>query len=135
MFTRFKVAMVLCLALLLGLSGRQASAQTTTTITVFHFSDYHSHAVPFYSEGANNQAGIARTIGFLKTQKQANPNTLVFNGGDMFNKGSPTWSDEYKCAEWPWFNGLWMPWPWATTTLITARSPSRPARRRSITPY
>ena len=28
-----------------------AAAQDTSTVTLFHFSDYHSHAVPFYSEG------------------------------------------------------------------------------------
>jgi 5'-nucleotidase/UDP-sugar diphosphatase len=30
----------------------------------------------------------------------------VFSGGDMMNKGSPAWSDKYRCAEWPWFNGV-----------------------------
>ena len=24
----------------------------------------------------------------------------------MINKGSPAWSDKYRCAEWPWFNGV-----------------------------
>jgi 5'-nucleotidase / UDP-sugar diphosphatase len=24
----------------------------------------------------------------------------------MVNKGSPAWSDKYRCAEWPWFNGI-----------------------------
>ena len=24
----------------------------------------------------------------------------------MMNKGSPAWSDKYRCAEWPWFNGV-----------------------------
>jgi 5'-nucleotidase / UDP-sugar diphosphatase len=29
----------------------------------------------------------------------------VLSGGDTLNKGVPTWSDEYPCVEWPWFNG------------------------------
>ncbi len=76
-----------------------------TTITLLHFSDYHSHAVPFYSEGQADQAGIARLIAYL--QPYANdPNALIFSGGDMMNLGTPAWSDKYQCAEWPWFNGI-----------------------------
>jgi 5'-nucleotidase len=76
-----------------------------TTITLLHFSDYHSHAVPFYSEGQANSAGIARLIAYL--QPYANdPNALIFSGGDMMNLGTPAWSDKYQCAEWPWFNGI-----------------------------
>jgi len=76
-----------------------------TTITLLHFSDYHSHAVPFYSEGQADQAGIARLIAYL--QPYANdPNALIFSGGDTMNLGTPAWSDKYHCAEWPWFNGI-----------------------------
>jgi 5'-nucleotidase/UDP-sugar diphosphatase len=76
----------------------------TTHVTLLHFSDYHSHALPFYSEGREGQGGIARAIGYLRAEKQQG--ALVFSGGDMMNKGSPAWSDKYRCAEWPWFNGL-----------------------------
>ena len=24
----------------------------------------------------------------------------------MINQGSPSWSDKYRCAEWPWLNGI-----------------------------
>jgi 5'-nucleotidase len=76
-----------------------------TTITLLHFSDYHSHAVPFYSEGQADTAGIARLIAYL--QPYANdPNALIFSGGDTMNLGTPAWSDKYHCAEWPWFNGI-----------------------------
>jgi 5'-nucleotidase len=82
-----------------------ASAHARTThVTLLHFSDYHSHALPFYSEGREGQGGIARAIGYLRAQKQHG--ALVFSGGDMMNKGSPAWSDKYRCAEWPWFNGV-----------------------------
>lgn len=77
---------------------------STTTITILAFSDYHSHALPFYSEERTDQGGIARAIGYLKREKKGG--ALVFNGGDMVNKGSPAWSDKYRCAEWPWFDGV-----------------------------
>lgn len=82
-----------------------AAAQDSTTVTLFHFSDYHSHAVPFYSEGRPDQGGVARAIGFLK-QYADDPNTLIFNGGDMMNLDVPAWGVKYTCAEWPWFNGI-----------------------------
>ena len=52
--------------LLLLLIKVSAFAERHTTITLLHFSDYHSHAVPFYSEGQTNSAGIARAIAYLK---------------------------------------------------------------------
>jgi 5'-nucleotidase/UDP-sugar diphosphatase len=75
-----------------------------TTVTLLHFSDYHSHALPFYSEDRADQGGIARAIGYLRREKRRG--ALVFSGGDMINKGSPAWSDKYHCVEWPWLNGL-----------------------------
>jgi 5'-nucleotidase len=74
-----------------------------TTITLLHFSDYHSHALPFYTD-EGERGGIARAIGYLKAQKRAG--ALVFSGGDTVNKGAPAWSDKYQCAEWAWFNGV-----------------------------
>jgi 5'-nucleotidase/UDP-sugar diphosphatase len=81
-----------------------AVSARTTRITILHFSDYHSHALPFYSEGRPRQGGIARAIGYLRREKQNG--ALIFSGGDMVNKGSPAWSDKYRCVEWPWFNGI-----------------------------
>lgn len=81
------------------------ACQTTRTVTLVGLTDYHSHAVPFLSEGERDQGGIAKTLKYLKEAKQR-PGTLVVSGGDTLNKGIPTWSDEYGCVEWPWFNGL-----------------------------
>jgi 5'-nucleotidase / UDP-sugar diphosphatase len=75
-----------------------------TTVTLLHFSDYHSHALPFYSEGREEQGGIANALHDLRRHKRRG--ALVFSGGDMMNKGAPAWSDRYRCAEWPWFNGI-----------------------------
>lgn len=76
-----------------------------TRIVLLHFSDYHSHALPFYSEGRADQGGIARAIGYMKRARQVD-DAIVLSGGDMINKGSPAWSDKYRCAEWPWLNGI-----------------------------
>ncbi|MDQ2995765.1 MAG: bifunctional metallophosphatase/5'-nucleotidase [Chloroflexota bacterium] len=95
----------LLVVLMLFLAVTPALAQARATVTLLHFSDYHSHAVPFYTEGQANRAGIARLIAFL--QPYANdPNSLIFSGGDMINFGAPAWSDRYHCAEWPWLNGI-----------------------------
>ncbi len=80
------------------------AVQAQVTVTLLHFSDYHSHAVPFYSEDRADQGGIARAIGYLAREKRRG--ALVFSGGDMMNKGAPAWSDKYECAEWPWLNGI-----------------------------
>jgi 5'-nucleotidase/UDP-sugar diphosphatase len=74
-----------------------------TAVTLLHFSDYHSHALPFYTD-EGERGGLARAIGYLKREKHRG--ALVFSGGDMLNKGAPAWSDRYGCAEWPWFNGI-----------------------------
>lgn len=74
-----------------------------TTITLLHFSDYHSHALPFYTDDGE-LGGVARAVGYLRAQKREG--ALVFSGGDTVNKGAPAWSDKYQCAEWSWFNGV-----------------------------
>jgi 5'-nucleotidase/UDP-sugar diphosphatase len=81
-----------------------APLNAATTITLLHFSDYHSHALPFYSEDRPDQGGIARAIRYMQEEKRRG--ALVFSGGDMVNQGSPAWSDKYRCAEWAWLNGL-----------------------------
>ncbi len=84
--------MIKRLTLLLVLAG--GSLRASTTVTLLHFSDYHSHALPSF----------ARAVGFMERHKRAG--ALVFNGGDMMNKGAPAWSDKYRCVEWAWLNGL-----------------------------
>lgn len=86
--------------LLLLLLSLPLSAQT---VTLLHISDYHSHALPFYTD-EGERGGIARAIGYLRQQKRGG--ALVFSGGDTINKGAPAWSDKYGCAEWPWFDGI-----------------------------
>jgi 5'-nucleotidase len=104
-----RVRVLAAVVLVLSLAcGAQPTAPTVkeTKLSFIHFADYHSHAIPFYSEGKQNQGGLARTIGYLKKQRAANPNTVVLNGGDTMNSVTPAWSDKYQCAEWPMFNGI-----------------------------
>jgi 5'-nucleotidase len=102
---RMKKLALLVLSAALALGVAPAAAQSRTTVTLLHFSDYHSHAVPLYSEGQADTAGLGRLFAYL--QPYANdPNSLIFSGGDTMNLGTPAWSDKYHCAEWPWFNGI-----------------------------
>lgn len=80
------------------------AAAAAQTVTLVAFSDYHSHAAPFYSEGAPGQAGLARAVAYLRERRKGG--ALLFSGGDMFNKSAPTWSDEYRCADWRFLDGL-----------------------------
>lgn len=105
MKAKMKKVTLFVIALALLLPAVPVLAQQTTAVTLLHFSDYHSHAVPFYSEGQDDTAGIARAMAYLKGFAD-DPNALIFSGGDMMNRGTPAWSDKYQCAEWPWFNGV-----------------------------
>src|SRR5688500_10215775 len=87
--------------LLLLLLAIPAAAETR--VTLLHISDYHSHALPFYTE-EGERGGIARAIGYLRAEKRRG--ALVFSGGDTINKGAPAWSDKYGCADWPFWNGI-----------------------------
>lgn len=75
------------------------------TVTLVHFSDYHSHAVPFYANGERDAAGIARAVAYIEPLSRRD-DVLVFNGGDTINRGAPAFSDRYRCIEWPWWNGI-----------------------------
>ena len=92
-------------AILLSSALLSLACTSTKTITILHFSDYHSHATPFYSEGESDSAGIARAIAYIEPLG-ARDDTLVFSGGDMMNRGAPAWSDKYRCEEWSWLDGI-----------------------------
>ncbi len=97
-----RAAVASLIAVLVALHAGPAAGEETTVVNLVAFSDYHSHAVAFYSEGRPGQGGVARAIAHLSSAKRQ-PNTIVISGGDMLNRGAPTWSDEYRCVEWPWF--------------------------------
>lgn len=81
-----------------------ASPLAASNVTLVHFTDYHSHALPFFSEDREQQGGIARAIAYLEREKSRG--AFVFSGGDMINIGAPAWSDKFGCIEWSWLNGI-----------------------------
>lgn len=60
------------------------------TITILHTNDIHTHIEPF--EGTNpryaGKGGMARISALAKNIRQKNPNSLLFDAGDMF-QGTP----------------------------------------------
>lgn len=75
-----------------------------TRVQIIHFSDYHAHAIPFYSEHRPDQGGLARTLAYIATTRRMSSNVLALSGGDMWNSGTPAWSDKYYdgCRDWRW---------------------------------
>ena len=61
----------LCLGFIALLSLDLHAAETR--VTLLHFSDYHSHAMPFYADGVAGQAGMARVIRYIRAER-AKPN-------------------------------------------------------------
>lgn len=92
-----RLLVIVVVVLLFAPAGQAAS------VTLLHFSDYHSHALPFHT-AEGERGGIARAIAYLKNE--SGKGALVFSGGDMLNKGTPAWSDRYGCVEWPWLDGV-----------------------------
>lgn len=60
------------------------------TISFLHTNDMHCHIEPFTgtNERYSNKGGIARIAELAKKEKALNPNTLLFDAGDMF-QGTP----------------------------------------------
>ncbi len=60
------------------------------TITILHTNDIHCHIEPFTGPNENyrNKGGLARISEKIKNVRIENPNTLLFDAGDMF-QGTP----------------------------------------------
>jgi len=60
------------------------------TISIMHTNDLHCHIEPFSggNENTNGNGGLARISEMVKRAKAENPNTLLFDAGDMF-QGTP----------------------------------------------
>ena len=72
----------------IGLSS--FTTDTTKKITILHTNDVHSHIDPFGPEdGRNaNKGGVARRASLIESIRKENPNTLLFDAGDIF-QGTP----------------------------------------------
>lgn len=69
-----------------GLQGRD----DVITITVLHTNDLHAHIEPFEGDDPRfaGRGGLARIAAMAKEFRKQNPNTLLFDAGDMF-QGTP----------------------------------------------
>ena len=63
---------------------------TDKKITILHTNDVHSHIEPFSSSHSKfpNKGGVARRSTIIESIRNQNPNTLLFDAGDIF-QGTP----------------------------------------------
>lgn len=73
-----------------GLTLSSFSKPTQKKITILHTNDVHSHIDPFGpDDGRNaNKGGVARRANLVESIRKENPNTLLFDAGDIF-QGTP----------------------------------------------
>ena len=73
-----------------GLSLSSFSDKKTKRITILHTNDTHSHIDPFPADHSKypNMGGAARRASYVNKVREENPNTLLFDAGDMF-QGTP----------------------------------------------
>jgi 5'-nucleotidase len=66
------------------------AADDFVTVTILHTNDLHSHVEPFENANPrdNGRGGLARISGLTKKIRAGNPNTLLFDAGDLF-QGTP----------------------------------------------
>ena len=78
---------------LIGLGGlplTSCNANKETTISILHTNDVHSHIEVFPDKHAKypNIGGVARRASLIEAVRFENPNTLLFDAGDIF-QGTP----------------------------------------------
>ncbi|WP_291864227.1 metallophosphatase [Maribacter sp.] len=73
-----------------GLTLGSCSQDKPTKITILHTNDVHSHIDPFPSDHSDfpNLGGLARRATLVDNIRKENPNTLLFDAGDIF-QGTP----------------------------------------------
>lgn len=66
------------------------AADDLVMISILHTNDLHSHIEPFDESNPRyaGKGGLARISGLVRDIRTKNPNTLLFDGGDMF-QGTP----------------------------------------------
>lgn len=79
-------------SLFLGLGGLSLSMKPANSkkITILHTNDTHSHIDPMPENDSRspNKGGVARRAALVERIRQENPNTLLFDAGDIF-QGTP----------------------------------------------
>ncbi len=66
------------------------AANDFVTLTILHTNDIHAHIEPFAGSDSHvgGKGGLARISGMAKSIREMNPNTLLFDAGDVF-QGTP----------------------------------------------
>jgi len=75
---------------LAGLSLNSCFQETKKHVTILHTNDVHSHIDPFPATHSSfpNLGGVARRAVLVDSIRNENPNTLLFDAGDIF-QGTP----------------------------------------------
>ena len=73
-----------------GLALNNYSCSSTKNITILHTNDVHSHIEPFSRDHSEfpNKGGFERRATLISEIRSKNPNTLLFDAGDVF-QGTP----------------------------------------------
>ena len=73
-----------------GLALNNFSCSSHKNITILHTNDVHSHVEPFSKEHSEfpNKGGFERRATLISEIRRQNPNTLLFDAGDIF-QGTP----------------------------------------------
>ena len=73
-----------------GLALNNFSCSSHKNITILHTNDVHSHVEPFSKDHSEfpNKGGFERRATLISEIRRQNPNTLLFDAGDIF-QGTP----------------------------------------------
>jgi len=73
-----------------GLALNNFSCSSHKNITILHTNDVHSHIEPFSKDHSEfpNKGGVERRATLISEIRKQNPNTLLFDAGDIF-QGTP----------------------------------------------
>ena len=73
-----------------GLALNNFSCSSHKNITILHTNDVHSHVEPFSKDHSEfpNKGGVERRATLISEIRRQNPNTLLFDAGDIF-QGTP----------------------------------------------
>ena len=73
-----------------GLALNNFSCSSHKNITILHTNDVHSHIEPFSEDHSEfpNKGGVERRATLISEIRRSNPNTLLFDAGDIF-QGTP----------------------------------------------
>ena len=80
----------ICGSAAVGLALNNFSCSSHKNITILHTNDVHSHVEPFSKDHSEfpNKGGFERRATLISEIRRQNPNTLLFDAGDIF-QGTP----------------------------------------------